>query len=183
MFRISQLARQFGLSRSTLLYYDRIGLLSPSGRSDAGYRLYSPADRERLAAICSFRQAGLGIEDIMAILASTGDTTVAVVRQRLLAVGQEITALQVKQRLLAGMLKLQGQGGPLTAVDKEMFVELLRAAGMDDSAMRRLHTDFERRAPQAHHAFLLSLGISEQEAKTIRHLSAGAVEGILENSG
>jgi len=175
MFRITQLARQFGLSRSTLLYYDRIGLLSPSGRSAAGYRLYAGADRDRLAAICSFRQAGLGIEDIMALLSASEDTTVEVIKQRLLTVGQEIQALQTKQRLLAGMLRLQGQGGPLTAVDKEMFVELLRAAGMDDDAMRQLHTEFERRAPQAHHAFLLSLGIGEQEAQTIRRLSASGV--------
>jgi len=39
MFLITELARKHGLSRSTLLYYDRIGLLTPSGRSEAGYRL------------------------------------------------------------------------------------------------------------------------------------------------
>lgn len=172
MFRITQLARQFGLSRSTLLYYDRIGLLSPSGRSGAGYRLYSSSDRDRLAAICSFRRAGLGIEDCMAILSAGADTTAAVIKQRLLTVGEEIRSLQAKQRLLAGMLRLQGQGGPLNTVDKEMFVELLRVAGMDDDAMARLHTEFERRAPQAHHAFLLSLGIGEQEAQAIRKKSA-----------
>jgi len=175
MYRITELARQFGLSRSTLLYYDRIGLLSPSGRSDAGYRLYAPADRDRLATICSFRQAGLGIEEIGAILSESANTTVAVLKQRLVAVGEEIHALQTKQRLLAGMLRLQGQGGPIGAVDKEMFVELLRAAGMDDDAMRHLHIEFERRAPEAHHAFLLSLGISEQEAGMIRRMSAEGV--------
>jgi len=90
-----------------------------------------------------------------------------------LVVGEEIHALQTKQRLLAGMLRLQGQGGPLGAVDKEMFVELLRAAGMDDGAMRQLHIEFERRAPEAHHAFLRSLGISEQEALMIQRMSAG----------
>jgi DNA-binding transcriptional MerR regulator len=172
MYRITQLARQFGLSRSTLLYYDRIGLLSPSGRTEAGYRLYAPVDRDRLATICSFRQAGLGIEDIAAILATDGDATAAVLKQRLMTVREEIQALQTKQRLLAGMLRLQGQGGPPGAVDKEMFVQLLRAAGMDEQAMRQLHIEFERRAPEAHHAFLRSLGISEQEAGMIRQWSA-----------
>lgn len=181
MFRITRLARQFGLSRSTLLYYDRIGLLSPSGRSESGYRLYSAADRDRLAAICSFRQAGLAIEDIAAILAAGGDRTVDVLKQRLVAVGEEISALQTKQRLLAGMLRLQGQGGPLAAVDKEMFVALLRAAGMDEQAMLTLHREFERRAPRAHHAFLLSLGISEPEIRRIRQLSAG--EGEADKGG
>jgi len=53
-----------------------------------------------------------------------------------------------------------------------MFVSLLRAAGMDDQAMLQWHSEFERRAPQAHQAFLLSLGISEQETEQIRKQAA-----------
>lgn len=172
MYRIGELARQFSLSRSTLLYYDRIGLLSPSGRSDAGYRLYSPGDRERLDAICTFRQAGLGIDNIRSILASGGDDTTAVLQRRLQEIGNEIRSLQTKQRLLAGMLRLKGEGGPRTTVDKEMFVSMLRAAGMDDMAMKQLHAEFELREPEAHHHFLLSLGIPEKEALLIRKRSA-----------
>jgi DNA-binding transcriptional MerR regulator len=172
MYRISQLAEQFGLSRSTLLYYDRIGLLSPSGRSEAGYRHYSPVDRERLESICSLRRAGMDLAGIRAILAAAGDDTTTLLRRRLDEIGAEIDALRTKQRLLAGMLKLQGEGGPASAVNKEMFVAMLRAAGMDDAAMKKLHQEFERREPEAHHAFLLSLGISAQEALQIRTWSA-----------
>lgn len=175
MYRISQLAELFGLSRSTLLYYDRIGLLSPSVRSEAGYRLYSPADRERLESICSLRRAGMDIDGIRAILVTAGDDTTAVLRRRLDEIGGEIEALRTKQRLLAGMLKVQGAGGPGAAVNKEMFIAMLRAAGMDDAAMKKLHVEFERREPAAHHNFLLSLGISEKEALQIRTWSASAV--------
>lgn len=178
MYRISEVARQFGLSRSTLLYYDRIGLLSPRGRSDAGYRQYTAADRERLEAICSLRRAGVAIEGIRLILATEGDAATAVLRRRLDEIGREIGALMTQQRLLAGMLKMQNEGGPPSTVDKEMFVAMLRAAGMDDAAMHKLHVEFERREPAAHHAFLLSLGISEQEALRIRTWSAD-VEGEL----
>lgn len=172
MFLITDLARQLGLSRSTLLYYDRIGLLSPSGRSQAGYRLYSAADRERLEAICSFRQSGLRIADVRRILASAEDNASAVMQQRLIAVGREIQALQTKQRLLAGMLKLQSGCSLPEQVDKQAWVEMLRAAGMDDQAMDQWHREFERRTPEAHHAFLLSLGIEEAEALRIRRRSA-----------
>ena len=48
MYTVSKIAQRFGLSRSTLLYYDRIGLLSPSGRSPGDYRLYDQADCDRL---------------------------------------------------------------------------------------------------------------------------------------
>ena len=177
MYRISELARLFNLSRSTLLYYDRIGLLSPSGRSEAGYRLYSNSERERVESICSLRRAGMDIEGIRTILASTGDDSTSVLRRRLDEIGTEIDALRTKQRLLAGMLKVQGEGGPGSAVNKEMFVAMLRAAGMDDAAMKKLHVEFERREPEAHHTFLLSLGISEKEALQIRAWSASPVTG------
>jgi len=180
MYQITQLARQFGLSRSTLIYYDRIGLLSPSLRSAANYRSYSEGDRERLETICSLKQAGLDIAGIRALLATAPTDTTAVLQRRLNHIAAEIHALQTKQRLLAGMLRLSGEGGPKSAVDKEMFVEMLRASGMDDEAMRQLHIEFERRAPQAHHNFLLSLGIAEPEAQKIRAWSQG---GIPESEG
>ena len=172
MYRITQLAEQFGLSRSTLLYYDRIGLLSPTGRNEAGYRQYSPADRARLESICSLRRAGMDIEGIRAILATSGDDSTTVLRRRLDEIGAEIEALRTKQHLLAGMLKVQGAGGPGATVNKEMFVAMLRAAGMDDAAMKKLHVEFERQEPAAHHAFLRSLGISEKEALLIRQWSS-----------
>lgn len=177
MYRITQLAREFGLSRSTLLYYDQIGLLPPSGRSEAGYRSYSLSDRERLATICSYRQAGLGIEDIRRLLALNEQGGDEVIRQRLQAIGGEIRGLQAQQRLLTGMLQVQAGGALPCAIDKQTWVEMLRAAGMDDLAMWQWHHEFERRAPQAHLAFLLSLGISEQEAALIRRRSAGRHDG------
>lgn len=171
MYRITKLATQFGLSRSTLLYYDRIGLLKPSGRSEANYRSYSEADRERLESICAMRRAGVDIEGIRTILQTAGDDSSDVLKRCLAQIGNEISALQTKQRLIAGMLKLQGEGDHNT-FNKEMFVSMLRAAGMDDNAMRKLHVEFERKEPEAHHAFLLSLGISEKETLLIRKWSA-----------
>lgn len=178
MYRITELAKQFGLSRSTLLYYDRIGLLRPLGRSESNYRCYSQSDRERLESICSMRQAGVDIEGIRSILQTAGDDTTDVLKRRLAEIGDEISALMTKQRLIAGMLKLQGEGGPRNTVDKEMFVSMLRAAGMDDNAMRKLHAEFERKEPAAHHAFLLSLGISEKEALLIRKWSADLASNL-----
>jgi MerR family transcriptional regulator, thiopeptide resistance regulator len=172
MYRITDLARRYGLSRSTLLYYDRIGLLSPALRDPANYRSYSEADRERLESICTLKRSGLDIDGIRTILDTAADDSTAVLQNRLRQISAEIQALQTKQRLLAGMLRLSGTGGPKSAVDKEMFVEMLRAAGMDDEAMKQLHVAFERRAPQAHHNFLLSLGIPEPEAEKIRAWSA-----------
>ncbi len=167
MYRITELGRLFGLSRSTLLYYDRIGLLNPTGRSRANYRSYSEQDRSRLEAICTYRQRGLAIEDIRSLL-SRPDATTDILRRRLLELDGEISALQAKQRLLADMLQVKARGWEAVRVDKATWVAMLRAAGMSEAAMDAWHREFESRAPEAHLDFLLSLGISEEEASAIR---------------
>jgi MerR family transcriptional regulator, thiopeptide resistance regulator len=171
MYLITELARQFGLSRSTLLYYARIGLLMPSGRSEAGYRLYSQDDRDRLAAICNFRQAGLTIRDIHRILSMEEDANGSVLQRRMREIGEEIRTLQAQQRLLGKMLQVQSLEELPVTVDQQTWVEMLRSAGMDDAAMKRWHSEFESRAPEAHHQFLLALGVSEDEALFIRERS------------
>ena len=134
---ISKIAREFGLSRSTLLYYDRIGLLPPSGRTGSGYRYYTDGDADRLERIRTYRQAGLTLIEIRGILDSPGEPPAGVFENRLRELGGELRELRSKQRLLRGMLKkLTTTGGPV-AVDKALWVEMLRAAGMNDAAMSR----------------------------------------------
>lgn len=177
MYQITELARKFGLSRSTLLYYDRTGLLTPSQRSKAGYRLYSQKDCDRLTTICSFRQAGLTIEDIRRILSSEEDTNSAVLQRRMRELGEEIRILQTQQHLLGKMLQVQSLEEFPVNIDQQAWIEMLRAAGMDEKGMGKWHSEFENRAPEAHHRFLLSLGMSEDEALLIRKRSILNREG------
>ena len=73
MLTVGHLARRFELSRSTLLYYDSIGLLKPSGRSKSRYRLYSEDDCRRLQAICRYREAGLALDEIRRVPPANDD--------------------------------------------------------------------------------------------------------------
>ena len=175
-YTISRLARLFGLSRSTLLYYDKIGLLPPSGRTRSGYRTYTQSDYLRLEGICAYRQAGLALGDIRMMLASNGEPHASLIERRLREIGAEILELKSKQGILFGMLKSMAPDGCAPKVDKEMWVAMLRAAGMDDEAMKRWHAEFEQRAPRDHHEFLLSLGIPEKEVQRIRYWSRKAME-------
>src|SRR6185369_1884489 len=102
-FSISKLARAFGLSRSTLLYYDRIGLLKPSGRTGAGYRCYSETDRRRLQRISQFRDAGLTLKDIVRVLSSGGRPGVKLLDKQMRENTANIVDLKRQQRVLAEM--------------------------------------------------------------------------------
>ena len=66
--RIGDLAAAAGLTVRTLHYFDEIGLLRASGRTDAGHRMYSGADVERLYRICLLRRVGLPLADVNAAL-------------------------------------------------------------------------------------------------------------------
>lgn len=180
MYKVGQLAKKFALSRSSLLYYDRIGLLRPSARSEAGYRLYSPDDVERLQSICAYRDAGLSLEEIGTIIDNLAVSQRDVLERRMLEIGQNIQVLQQQQQVLAGMLRIKASGPPFAATGKQLWVEMFRAAGMDETAMRRWHREFEQRAPEDHHAFLLALDISEKEAIQIRKLSANMETNSME---
>lgn len=66
-----------------LHHYDEIALVSPSGRSEAGYRLYSDADLERLQQVLFYRELGFALDDIReAMTAPDFDRAAALREQR-----------------------------------------------------------------------------------------------------
>lgn len=170
---ITQLGRKFGLSRSTLLYYDRIGLLKAHGRTGTGYRTYSVREERRLARICEWRKAGLGLADIRIMLDGKTGAHSKVIARRLGEIAEQIVSLRQQQRLLVSLHGSVSRTPLPPLLDKAAWVEMLRQAGMDERAMRRWHGEFERRAPEEHEQFLASLGIAPDEISRIRHWSNG----------
>jgi MerR family transcriptional regulator, thiopeptide resistance regulator len=173
-YSISELGRACGLSRSTLLYYDRIGLLRPSGRRGSGYRYYTQASLRQLERVRHYRSVGLTLKEIRAVMVAGGKPGARLLEKRLQDAAAEIVDLKRQQRLLAGMLRQVASGQCPTAVDKQLWVKMLQAAGMDQEARTRWHAEFERRAPEGHQEFLLSLGIPADEVSRIRTLSRTA---------
>jgi len=168
MLTVGRTARRFGLSRSTLLYYDSIGLLSPSGRSSSNYRLYSEEDLRRLELIHLYRAAGLPLADIARVLTAGRTTLREQLETRLRVLDDEIGKLRSQQRLIADLLRARVALRRTRTLDKATWVSILRASGMTDDDMRRWHVEFERVAPEAHRDFLESLGLDAPAVARIR---------------
>lgn len=171
---IGRLARQFGLARSTLLYYDNIGLLSPTGHSKGEYRQYSREDEKRLAQICRYRQVGLPLKDIGRILDAPENDFTAILEQRYAQLDGEIAQLREQQRIVAGLLKKSVENSYSTTMTKELWVSLLAESGFTEEDMRRWHIQFEKKDPEKHTLFLRLLGIPEEEIARIRALDRGS---------
>lgn len=164
---ITQLAKEFGLSRSTLLYYDSIGLLTPTERTAAGYRLYSDNMVARLQKICDYREAGVPLKEIAGLL-KTDQNAPQLLRKRLDEVNATIRQLRLQQQLIITMLSGGHSVSGKALCDRKILTEALRSAGLSEETMRTFHRQFERNAPDAHHDFLSILGFSQEEIVTLR---------------
>lgn len=69
MLTISRLGKLAGIEAKTLRYYDRVGLVRPSARTAAGYRLYEEHAADRLQFIRRAKALGMSLVDIGRILA------------------------------------------------------------------------------------------------------------------
>lgn len=65
---VSELAAELGVNPRTVRYYERIGLLTAAARTNAGYRRYGPAPRDRLRFILKAKAVGLALDDVRDIL-------------------------------------------------------------------------------------------------------------------
>jgi DNA-binding transcriptional MerR regulator len=172
MFTVTQLARAAGMSRTALLYYESIGLMRPPRRTGGNYRCYAQADLDRLLQIRAYRNAGLSLEDIRAILATQPRTSDArrVLQRRLVELDAEIGALRAHQHAILQLLgsKALGKGQMIT---KEKWVSIMKGCGLTEEQMHRWHAEFERSAPEEHQEFLEFLHIPAAEIETIREKS------------
>lgn len=167
---IGRLARQFGLSRSALLYYDRIGLLRPSGRSEAGYRRYSESDAKELGRICLYRQTGLSLERIRALRGGegVGSESVAALEEQLRRIAEQMGDLRRRQQLIVKLIDKPHLLEEQSPMNRERWTRLLRAAGFSEQALSQWHAEFERSAPEEHRQFLEFLNIPERDIERIR---------------
>ena len=174
MLTVTKLARRCGVSRTTLLYYESIRLIPPPQRSGSNYRYYDETDVQRLLQIRSYRDAGLTIDDIRAILNTnskhSGGKASGVLRRRLLELDAEIATLRGHQRAILKLLQRKALG-KAKMISKEKWVSIMRACGFTEEQMNRWHAEFERSAPEEHQEFLEFLHIPEPEIKTIREQS------------
>lgn len=118
-YTIQQLARLSGVTRRTLRYYDQIGLLRPARTTPAGYRIYGPAQVDRLQDILFYRALGLELADIGPALDDPAF-------QRREALQSHLAALEERRRELDALIltvrkTLDAEQGGIPMSDKEKF--------------------------------------------------------------
>lgn len=105
MYRISELADRVGLSRTALLYYEKLGLIEGQ-RQGNGYRAYSERDVQRVKLIQQLQAGGLTLKECLACLDAKVDRSLLL--NRLGQLDEEIARKQQARELLAALLGESG---------------------------------------------------------------------------
>ena len=190
MYTVSGLARRCGLGRTTVLYYESLGLVKPHSRSAGNYRQYGERELERLRQICAYRHVGLSLADIRALLGrassrpgpaeagpaaagaddALGADAASILEKRLVEIDAQVNTLRSHQRVI---LRLLGNKRFRRAdmITKEKWIAIMKGAGLTSDQMDRWHAEFERSAPDEHQEFLEFLHIPAGEIRQIREAS------------
>src|SRR5262249_12913606 len=121
--------------------------------------------------ICRYREVGLSLEQIRELLDGATGRIAELLEGRLDQLNGEIERLREQQRIIVRLLSDPKKLRRARAIDKDGWVAILRAAGLDDGGMHRWHVEFETMAPKAHEDFLQSLGLPPSEVARIRRWS------------
>ena len=171
MLTISNLGKRFGISRTTILYYEREGLLQPASRAANGYRWYGEQEISRLERIKEYRSFGVAVRDIRTLLDEESELAhESLLKKRFSELEIEIQRLRSQQESLLTLLR-QSKVVPDGIMTRERWSEIMRGAGMTEMDMRNWHREFESREPLAHQEFLESLNIDQAEIRRIRKWS------------
>ncbi len=120
---VGALAKRTGLTVRTLHHYDRIGLLSPGGRSPAGYRLYGSAEIERLHRIVSLRHLGLSLDEIREHLDGEDAPALETIRRQLERLERQMDAARaLRERLL----RVEAALAARRPVEDDEFLDIIK---------------------------------------------------------
>jgi DNA-binding transcriptional MerR regulator/uncharacterized glyoxalase superfamily protein PhnB len=107
-WRVGEVAGLTGLTVRTLHYYDEIGLVVPTGRSDAGHRWYATGDLTRLFRVCLLRRLGLTLADIERSLDGNEADLQALMELQVHELDGRISALTRLRHQIAGAIDGDG---------------------------------------------------------------------------
>lgn len=115
---VGEVARLLGVSVRTLHHWHQAGVAVPSGRSDVGYRLYSEADVARLRRVLLFRDLGVPLRRIPALLEARAAVRRQEMETRRAELAAKILHLQEVDREVERLLAADEKGTLLSAADE-----------------------------------------------------------------
>ncbi|WP_202746788.1 MerR family transcriptional regulator [Clostridium rhizosphaerae] len=122
-WKVGELSRLTGITIRTLHHYDEIGLLSPSGHTDSGHRLYSESDIVKLQQIMSLKQLGFALDEIKQMFERSDYNPQQVIKMQIERLDEEI---RIKKELRSQMKELEEVFDTVHKPSSEQFIKAIQ---------------------------------------------------------
>ncbi|WP_298177335.1 MerR family transcriptional regulator [Saccharomonospora sp.] len=133
MFAIGELSRRTGLPVKTIRFYSDRGLLPPTGRTRAGYRLYDAQALARLELVRTLRELGIGLAEVEAVLKQVASIP-ELAAKHVEVLDEQIRVLRLRRSVLRAVMKRESEPDEVRLMNK--------LASMSDEERRRLVDEF-----------------------------------------
>jgi MerR family transcriptional regulator, thiopeptide resistance regulator len=128
-YRTSEFAKLTGVTVRTLHHYDRLGILTPGGRTAAGYRVYGEGDFARLQQIVTLKFIGFSLKQIREILSRSTQDLAARLRQQREILEQKRSHLTLAVEAIAKAEHLLASNG---GGDWQAFQKIIEVINMQN---------------------------------------------------
>ena len=184
-YSVGQVAGLAGVTIRTLHHYDEIGLLSPSGRSAAGYRIYEEADLERLQRILFYRELGFTLEEIATIVDDPRTDVVGHLRRQRELLTERIKRLRAMVEAIDFEMEAQTMGIRLTPEERfEVFDDFRPEDHAEEAEQRWSDTEAYRQSQRRVASYTKKdwQQIKAEEEQVRASLAAAFAAGLAPNS-
>ena len=179
--RVGELAAATGLTVRTLHYYEEIGLLVASQRSDGGHRLYGDDAVQRLYQICLLRRLGLPLGEITRALDDPAWDLHTAMARHLADLDERLDATA---RLRGQLAQILGSGELDGALTDDLLTVLEAMTMLDTTVHRRIsflvYDDIEAAHDHLVRVFGLGAGqLTRDDGGTVVHAEVHVGDGVI----
>lgn len=182
--KISEFAKRSGVTVKTLLHYDKIGLLQPSLKTQAGYRIYCDEDFIKLQQIITLKFIGLSLEEIKQLINEKNQNIENIISVQTRALEEKKKHIET---VIAALNKAEKQIQNNSFLEVQQLIDIIKITNMETRAKQRFNDASKQYVTDSYHwrsktAELINKLIKPNMNDIVLDLGCGTGKQIIELS-
>ncbi|WP_346936090.1 MerR family transcriptional regulator [Clostridium sp.] len=146
--KISEFAKRSGVTVKTLLHYDKIGLLQPSLKTQAGYRIYCDEDFIKLQQIITLKFIGLSLEEIKQLINEKNQNIENIISVQTRALEEKKKHIET---VITALNKAEKQIQNNSFLEVQQLIDIIKITNMETRAKQRFNDASKQYVTDSYH--------------------------------
>jgi len=148
ILKIGEFAKRSGVTVKTLLHYDKIGLLQPSLKTQAGYRIYCDEDFIKLQQIITLKFIGLSLEEIKQIINEKNQNIENIISVQTRALEEKKKHIET---VITALNKAEKQIQNNSFLEVQQLIDIIKITNMETRAKQRFNDASKQYVTDSYH--------------------------------